>query len=35
MMKDNPALAASMWNVHNVAYILLCIFIARSFYVAS
>jgi hypothetical protein len=35
MMKDNPALAGSMWNVHNVAYILLCVFIARSFYVAS
>lgn len=35
MIKDNPDLARNMWNVHNVAYILLCLFIARSFYVAS
>lgn len=35
MIKDNPELARSMWNVHNVAYIVLCLFIARSFYVAA
>ena len=35
MINDNLKLAASMWNVHNIAYIILCLSIARSFYVAS
>ena len=35
MIKDNPMLAADMWNIHNVSYILLCLSIARSFYVVA
>jgi hypothetical protein len=35
MIKDNPELAANMWYVHNVAYILLCVAIARAFYVPA
>lgn len=30
MMTDNPDLASSMWNIHNVVYILLCLLIAKS-----
>lgn len=32
MIKQNPVLADRMWNVHNVAYIILCFFIAKAFY---
>lgn len=32
MITQNPQLANNMWNVHNVAYIILCIFIAKAFY---
>jgi len=32
ILKYNEDLAVNMWNVHNVAYIVLCLFIARSFY---
>ncbi|MBC7914672.1 MAG: hypothetical protein H7Y07_11195 [Pyrinomonadaceae bacterium] len=35
MIRDNPELANNMWNVHNVAYILLNLSIARSFYVSA
>ncbi|MBC7914170.1 MAG: hypothetical protein H7Y07_08605 [Pyrinomonadaceae bacterium] len=35
MITDNPELANNMWNVHNVAYILLNLSIARSFYVSA
>lgn len=35
MMDYNQNLAASMWHVHNVVYIILCLSIARSFYVAA
>lgn len=35
MIKENPELANNMWDVHNVAYILLCIFIAKAFYVPA
>jgi hypothetical protein len=35
MIKDNSDLAANMWYVHNVAYIILCLAISRSFYVAA
>jgi hypothetical protein len=35
MIRDNPELANNMWDVHNVAYILLNISIARSFYVSA
>ena len=33
MIKENHLLAVQMWNVHNVAYLILCILIAKSFYV--
>lgn len=32
MMKENLHLADNMWTVHNAAYIMLCICIARAFY---
>ncbi|MEO8108583.1 MAG: hypothetical protein ABI594_01055 [Ginsengibacter sp.] len=32
MIKENQKLADNMWTVHNVAYIILCIFIAIAFY---
>ncbi|WP_018614675.1 hypothetical protein [Segetibacter koreensis] len=32
MIKGSPALAAQMWNVHNIAYIIFCILIAKAFY---
>ena len=32
LMTENGALADNMWKVHNVAYIFLCVFIARAFY---
>ena len=32
MIKENHLLAAQRWNVHNVAYLILCILIAKSFY---
>ena len=35
MINYNKELAANMWNVHNAAYILLCLSIARSFHVAA
>ncbi len=34
-MMKNPALATDMWSVHNVAYILLCTFISKAFYVPA
>ncbi len=33
MIKENPQLANNMWDIHNVAYIFLCIFISKAFYV--
>ena len=33
MLDENIDLATSMWNIHNVAYIILCILIAKAFYV--
>ncbi len=33
MITENPDLANNMWDVHNVAYILLCLFISKAFYV--
>ena len=35
MLTQDPNLADNMWNVHNLAYIILCIFIAKSFYVPA
>jgi hypothetical protein len=32
MIDQDSLLAESIWNVHNIAYILLCIFITRAFY---
>jgi hypothetical protein len=32
MITQNMALAAGIWNVHNVAYIILCLFITRALY---
>ncbi len=32
MIKQNPDLAEKMWNVHNIAYIIFCIFITKAFY---
>ncbi len=32
MIKQNTVLAINMWNVHNIAYIFLCLFIAKAFY---
>lgn len=32
MIRENQLLAAQMWNVHNVAYLIFCILIAKSFY---
>ncbi len=34
-LNENPDLAVNMWNVHNVAYIVLCTFIAKAFYVPA
>jgi hypothetical protein len=35
MLTYNKELAINMWYIHNAAYILLCVFIARSFYVPA
>jgi hypothetical protein len=35
MISQNPQLAARMWDVHNVAYIIFCILIAKAFYVSD
>lgn len=35
MITENPDLAINMWNIHNIAYILLCIFISKAFYVPA
>ena len=33
LLYENPVLAVQMWNVHNVAFIIFCILIAKAFYV--
>lgn len=33
MVKEQPALAAKMWDVYNISYIIFCILIAKAFYV--
>lgn len=33
LIRENFALAEKMWSVHNIAYILLCLFITRAIYV--
>ncbi|WP_147205523.1 hypothetical protein [Segetibacter aerophilus] len=35
MITENPALADKMWDIHNVAYIIFCILIAKAFYVPA
>src|SRR5450432_33383 len=32
LLTENPDLADRMWSIHNLAYIVLCIFIAKAFY---
>ena len=32
MIDQNPTLADNMWDVHNIAYILLCLFITKAIY---
>lgn len=32
MITQSPVLADNMWSIHNIAYILFCIFIAKAFY---
>ncbi len=32
MLNVDPSLADNMWNVHNVAFIIFCIFITKAFY---
>jgi hypothetical protein len=32
MITENTSLAIHIWNVHNVAYIIFCIFITKAFY---
>ena len=33
MLRENSMLAEHMWGVHNVAYIILCLFITKAIYV--
>lgn len=33
--QQNYSLAIQIWNVHNIAYIIFCLFIAKAFYVSS
>ncbi|WPU91669.1 hypothetical protein SNE25_20330 [Mucilaginibacter sabulilitoris] len=35
MITQNPDLANNIWDIHNVSYIILCLFITRGFYVIS
>lgn len=35
MITQNRVLATGIWNVHNVAYIILCLFIARALYATT
>jgi len=35
MIEENRDLAINIWNVHNIAFIIFCIFVARAFYVPS
>lgn len=32
MLNQNFALANNIWNIHNVAYIIFCLFLAKAFY---
>lgn len=35
MLDVNPLLADNIWNVHNIAFIIFCIFITKAFYGTS
>lgn len=35
MLRENDLLAEKMWSVHNVAYIVFCLFITKSIYVPA
>ncbi len=35
LLSQNRHLATNIWNIHNVAYIFLCIFISKAFYAPS
>jgi hypothetical protein len=35
LMTQNPILANHMWTIHNVAYIIFCLFIAKAFYATT
>jgi hypothetical protein len=35
MIYQDGQLANDIWDIHNVAYILLCIFITKAFYESS
>ncbi|HZH94465.1 MAG TPA: hypothetical protein VEY06_01210 [Flavisolibacter sp.] len=35
MITQNAQLAVAMWRVHNIAYIILCIFLAKAFYAVT
>jgi len=35
MIKQDPSLAEAIWNIHNMAYIILCIFITKALYVSA
>jgi hypothetical protein len=32
LLSENPELSDKMWGIHNLGYIVLCIFIAKAFY---
>lgn len=32
MLTENVSLAINIWNVHNIAFIIFCLFISKSFY---
>jgi hypothetical protein len=35
VLNRNYDAALRLWNIHNIAYVLLCIFLAKAFYVSS
>ena len=35
MFDTNPKLADKMWDYHNIAYIIFCLFLAKAFYVPA
>jgi glucan phosphoethanolaminetransferase (alkaline phosphatase superfamily) len=32
LLKVNVELSVSLWNIHNIAYIILCVFLTKAFY---